>query len=68
MHENNFNLVYVSDEKQTCDNIGFIHTIVYECVEKMNGDDYDYDDCIELLFKQWKLVIGNGDEKSPLFF
>lgn len=52
MHGNNFEMIVGKTQQETFDNIAFIHTLVYEQVEKLGGDDYDYDECLDLLYKQ----------------
>lgn len=43
MPDYNFTLI------DTMDDIGFIHTLIYEAVENMGGDEYDYEDCLDIL-------------------
>ena len=43
MPDYNFTLI------ETMDDIAFIHTLIYEAVEGLGGDDYDYDDCLDIL-------------------
>lgn len=43
MPDYNFTLI------QSLDDIGFIHTLIYEAVENMGGDEYDYEACLDIL-------------------
>lgn len=52
MHSNNFDMIDGLTQQETFDNIAFIHTLVYESVEKLGGDEYDYEECLDLLYKQ----------------
>ena len=47
----NFSLIETEDQRETFDNIAFIHTLIHESVKNMGGDDYDYDDCLDLLYR-----------------
>ena len=48
MHESLVELIVKAAETDI-DVIGWYHTIVFEAVEQMGGDDYDYDEVLDII-------------------
>ena len=44
MNENNYEFLDIDFEE-----IILLHTLMYEAVHNMGGDDNDYDDCLDIL-------------------
>lgn len=53
MNDSIWNMINSGTDTQVLDNIGFYHTVVWEAVEQLGGDECDYESTLDFIARTY---------------